>query len=238
MAWRERSPMDERLQFVADYTRQRWTITALSDRYGISRKTAYKWIARYDQQGTAGLAIRSSRPWQSPQTTAPMIVKAIVALRRREGWGGKKIVSVLAEQHPGWVLPAVSTTNDILKRAGLVARHRRRRPVPPSVYRPVALSAPNEVWTADFKGQFRTRTGQLCYPLTICDGWSRFLLTCHALPSPTTRPRGRSFAAHSASTDCRRAFAPTMANPLPRRPRSGDCPGFRWIGFGSAFILS
>jgi putative transposase len=186
MAWRERSPMDERLQFVADYTRQRWTITALSDRYGISRKTAYKWIARYDQQGTAGLAIRSSRPWQSPQTTAPMIVKAIVALRRREGWGGKKIVSVLAEQHPGWVLPAVSTTNDILKRAGLVARHRRRRPVPPSVYRPVALSAPNEVWTADFKGQFRTRTGQLCYPLTICDGWSRFLLTCHALPSPTT----------------------------------------------------
>ena len=88
MAWRERSPMDERLQFVADYTRQRWTITALSDRYGISRKTAYKWIARYDQQGTAGLAIRSSRPWQSPQTTPPMIVKAIVALRRREGWGG------------------------------------------------------------------------------------------------------------------------------------------------------
>ena len=186
MPWRERSPMDERMQFVADYTRQLWTITQLCDRYGISRKTGYKWIDRYDHHGSPGLTIRSSRPRHSPQATDPAIVNAIIALRRRHGWGGKKIVAVLRERQPTWGMPAVSTANDILKRAGLVTPHRRRRPVPPAVYQPATLTAPNQVWTADFKGQFRTRNGQLCYPLTICDAWSRFLLTCHALPSPTT----------------------------------------------------
>jgi putative transposase len=186
MPWRERSPMDERLQFVADHTRQLWSMTELCDRYGVSRKTGYKWLDRYVRHGAAGLEVRTSRPRHSPQTTDPAIAKAIIHLRRREQWGGKKIVAVLSERHPTWVLPAVSTANDILKRAGLVATPRRNRPVPPAVYHPAALSSPNQVWTADFKGQFRTGNGQLCYPLTICDRWSRFLLTCYALPSPST----------------------------------------------------
>jgi putative transposase len=186
MPWRERSPMDEQKQFVADYTRQRWSITALCDRYGVSRKTAYKWINRYKRDGEAGLTARSSRPRHSPQTTDPAIVNAILHLRRIEGWGAKKIVSVVSEEHPEWDMPAVSTANDIVKRAGLVPPQRRRRPVPPAVYQSTAVTAPNEVWTADFKGQFRTCNGQLCYPLTICDRWSRFLLVCHALPAPTS----------------------------------------------------
>jgi transposase InsO family protein len=174
------------VQFIGDYTRQLWTITALCDRYGISRKTGYKWIDRYTRQRSDGLATRSSRPLHSPQTTDPTIVKAIVALRRRYGWGGKKIVVVLHERHPDWTLPAVSTANDVLKRAGLVKRRRRHRPIPPAADRATPLTHPNQVWTADFKGQFRTRDGQLCYPLTICDAWSRFLVKCHALPAPTT----------------------------------------------------
>lgn len=178
--------MDERMQFVADHTRQLWSMAELCERYGISRKTGYKWIDRYVRHGAAGLACRTSRPHHRPQTTDPVVAQAIIALRRRERWGGKKIVAVLRERHPTWAMPAVSTANDILKRAGLVAPRRRARPVPPAVYQPAALSAPNQVWTADFKGQFRTGDGQLCYPLTICDGWSRFLLTCHALPSPSS----------------------------------------------------
>jgi putative transposase len=186
MPWRERSPMDERMQFVADYTRQLWTITQLCDRYGISRKTGYKWIDRYEQHGSTGLTARSSRPRHSPQSTEPAIVNAIIALRRRHGWGAKKIVAKVGERKPSWQMPAISTANDILKRAGLVRRRRRHRPVPPAVYHAATLTGPNQVWTADFKGQFRTRNGQLCYPLTICDRWSRFLLKCHALPAPTT----------------------------------------------------
>ena len=187
MPWRERSPMDERVQFISDYQRQLWTMTELCDRYSVSRKTGYKWLARYDEEGPAGLTNRSSRPQQSPQATHEDMVAAIVALRKRHPrWGAKKILPVLAEREPEWTLPATSTANDILKRAGLVAPRRRRRPVAHPGYQPQAVTEPNAVWSADFKGQFRTRDAHLCYPLTICDVASRFVLTCHGLRAPTT----------------------------------------------------
>ena len=101
MPWRERSPMDERVQFISDYQRQLWTMTELCDRYGVSRKTGYKLLARYDAEGPAGLTNRSSRPQHSPQTTDEDIVAAIVALRKRHPrWGAKKILPVLAEREP------------------------------------------------------------------------------------------------------------------------------------------
>lgn len=125
------------------------------------------------------------------------VVKAIIALRTRyPRWGGKKIVVVLSEQHPTWTLPAISTANDILKRRGLVPPRRRRRPVGHPGYRPMTATAPNQVWTTDFKGQFRTADAQLCYPLTLCDAFSRYLLTCRGMLAPTS-----AFAAF------RRAFA-------------------------------
>jgi putative transposase len=187
MPWRERSPMDERAQFISDYHRQLWTMTELCDRYSVSRKTGYKWLGRYETEGPAGLTDRSSRPHHSPQTTDEDIVAAIVALRKRHPrWGAKKILPVLAEREPEWTLPAISTGNDILTRAGLVAPRRRRRPVAHPGYQPQSVTEPNALWSADFKGQFRTRDAHLCYPLTICDVASRFVLTCHGLPAPTT----------------------------------------------------
>jgi len=187
MPWRERSPMDERVQFISDYQRQLFTITELCDRFGVSRKTGYKWIARYAADGAAGLTSRSSRPGHSPQATDDGVVAAIEALRRRHPtWGGKKILAVLTEREPTWSLPAVSTANDILKRAGLVIGRRRRRTVGHPGYQASPVTEPNAVWTADFKGQFRTTDAQLCYPLTVCDAWSRFLIRCHGLRAPTT----------------------------------------------------
>jgi putative transposase len=187
MPWRERSPMDERVQFISDYQRHLFSVTELCDRFGISRKTGYKWIARYAAAGTAGLTERSSRPHQSPQSTAAAVGKAIVALRKRyPTWGGKKILAVLREREPTWALPAVSTANDILKRAGLVTARRRRRPLGHGGYHATPVTVPNHVWTADFKGQFRTGDAQLCYPLTICDAYSRYVLRCDALAAPTT----------------------------------------------------
>ena len=91
MPWRERSPMDERVQFISDYLRQLWTMTQLCHRYAISRKTAYKWVARYEREGASGLVARSSRPGSSPQATAPREVAAIVALRKQHpSWGARR----------------------------------------------------------------------------------------------------------------------------------------------------
>jgi putative transposase len=83
MPWRERSPMDERVQFISESQRQLWTMTELCDRYGVSRKTGYKWIGRYRADGATSLATRSSRPHHSPQATDEDVVAAIVALRKR-----------------------------------------------------------------------------------------------------------------------------------------------------------
>ena len=194
MPWRERSPMDERVQFISDYQRPLFTMTELCDRYGVSRKTGYALVERYETDGVRGLAPRSSRPYRSPQATASPVVDAIVALRqRRPTWGGKKIVRVLSERHPSWAVPAVSTANDILKRHGLVTSPRRRRPVGHPGDRPTPAQAPNDVWTTDFKGQFRTRDAQLCYPLTVCDAFSRYLLACRGLLAPTTADTRATF---------------------------------------------
>jgi transposase InsO family protein len=179
--------MDERLQFISDYQRQLFTMTELCDRYGVSRKTGYAIVARYEEHGAAGLAPRSSRPGHSPQATAEPMVEAIVTLRQQHPtWGGKKIVAVLAERYPTGDVPAVSTANDILKRHDLVPARRRRRALGHPGSHPVVATAPNEVWTTDFKGQFRTANAQLCYPLTVCDAFSRYLLACRGLAAPTS----------------------------------------------------
>jgi putative transposase len=187
MPWHERSLMDERVQFISDYRRQLCTMTELCDRYGISRKTGYKLVGRYDVEGAVGLEPRSSRPGHSPQATGRRLVNAVVALRKQHPtWGGKKIVVVLGTKHPTWALPAISTANDILKRHGLVTPRRRRRPIGHPGYQATRATAPNAIWTADFKGQFRTADARLCYPLTVCDAFSRYLLTCRGMRAPTS----------------------------------------------------
>jgi transposase InsO family protein len=179
--------MDERVQFISDYQRQLFTMTELCDRYGISRKTGYAVVGRYEAEGATGLSPRSSRPGRSPQATAEPMVDAIITMRKRyPTWGGKKIIAVLHARHPTWALPAISTANDILKRHELVSPRRRRRPVGHPGYRPIVAIAANDVWTTDFKGQFRTGDAQQCYPLTLCDAFSRYLLACRGMLAPTS----------------------------------------------------
>jgi transposase InsO family protein len=178
---------DERVQFISDYQRQLFTMTALCDRYGVSRKTGYALIARYERDGIAGLVPRSSRPHASPQATPLVIVTAIVAIRKQyPTWGGKKIVSKLRDRHPSWNLPAVSTANEVVKRHGLVTPRPRRRPVGHPGYQPRAAATPNDIWTTDFKGQFRTADARWCYPLTIVDAFSRYVIACRGMVAPTT----------------------------------------------------
>jgi transposase InsO family protein len=184
--------MDQRVQFIADYQRDVFDVAELARRYGISRKTAYKWIDRYDVGGPAGLVDRSRRPASCPHETSPPILAALLDVRRHHPmWGAKKLLTIVARRHPTWTLPARSTVCDRLDRAGLITGP-RRRPVPAHPGRSlIPMTAPTGTWTADFKGQFKTRNGVYCYPLTIVDGFSRYLLACHGLRSTaivTARP--------------------------------------------------
>lgn len=184
MPWRKTSPMDQRTQFIADYLREMLSITELCQLYGVSRKTAYKWIDRYLRLGPGGLETRSRRPRHSPNETAPEIVAAFLEARRRHpSWGGKKLLTIVHKRHPRWDLPGRSTVCDILSRHGMVPKKRQRRRIG-HPGRPTSLIlAPNDVWSADFKGQFKTGDGMYCYPLTVTDGFSRYLLGCQGLYS-------------------------------------------------------
>lgn len=184
MPWRETSPMDQRTQFIADYLRGTLTVTELCQLYGISRKTAYKWIDRYLRQGPAGLEEQSRRPRHSPNETAPEIVTALIEARRRHPtWGAKKLLILVRNRHPRWDLPSRSTVCDILSRNGMVPKKRQRRRIGHPGKPSSSMLAPNDVWSADFKGQFKTGDGLYCYPLTVTDGFSRYLLGCQALHS-------------------------------------------------------
>ncbi len=184
MPWLETAPMHQRTQFIADYQRHVASVAELCQRFGVSRKTGYKWIDRYAADGPAGLTDRSRRPHGCMHHTPDAIVAALLDVRRRHPtWGAKKLLRILATRHPTWPLPARSTASDLLQRHGLVT-HRRRRQFPSHPGRPLTpMTAPNEIWTADFKGQFLTRNGLYCYPLTIVDGFSRYLLACQGLLS-------------------------------------------------------
>jgi len=176
--------MDQRTQFIADYLRESLCFTELCQLYNVSRKTGYKWVERYLHYGPAGLQERSRKPQRSPNATADEIVAAILEARRRHpSWGGKKLLTLLHKRHPRWALPGRSTVCDILSRHGMVAKKRARRRIGHPGKPTSAILAPNDVWSADYKGQFRTGNGVYCYPLTITDGFSRYLLGCQGLSS-------------------------------------------------------
>jgi transposase InsO family protein len=176
--------MDQKPQFIADYLRERLSITELCQFYHISRKTGYKWIDRYLKYGPAGLDERSRKPNTCPRQTPDAVVAAIIEARRHHpAWGAKKLLAILTKRHPRWPWPARSTVCEILSRNGLVPRKRRRRLIGHPGKPATSMSAPNQIWTADFKGQFKTGDGRYCYPLTVADGYSRFLLACQALHS-------------------------------------------------------
>lgn len=184
MPWSQTSTMDQKTQFIADYLRDCLTFAELCDLYGISRKTGYKWVSRYLTEGPAGLEDQSRRPRSSPTQTPDYIVSALIATRQRHpSWGAKKILTLVAKKHPRWPLPHRSTVCDIFKRHGLVPKKRHRRHIGHPGKPTTVVTAPNELWAADFKGEFKTGDGIYCYPLTITDADSRFLLACQGLYS-------------------------------------------------------
>jgi putative transposase len=184
MPWSQTTLMDQKTQFIADYLRQQLSMSELCELYAISRKTGYKLIDRYLQYGPQGLEERSRKPGSHPNETPAQVVQAIVEARQRHpSWGAKKLLRILTKRYARWRFPARSTVCDILSRHGLVPKQRNRRHIGHPGKPSSQILAPNDLWSADFKGQFKTGDGVYCYPLTVADGFSRYLVGCQALSS-------------------------------------------------------
>ena len=174
--------MDQRLQLLGDWMSGDYTKSELCRIYGISRPTTDKWIARYQDRGAPGLEERSRAPHRHPNQTAEEVrVRIVTEKLKHQDWGPKKVLDLLRREWPHVAWPADSTAGAILHRAGLVRPRVRRRRVAPYTNPFRACVSPNQTWSADFKGDFRLGNRHRCYPLTVSDNCSRYLLLCQAL---------------------------------------------------------
>lgn len=190
--------MSMRLEFVHMVHRRRHPITEVCRAFGISEKTGHKWLARFAADGEAGLVDRPPIAHVVRHQLAPTVAAAILACRTRHPtWGPRKLRAYLDRTRPRTAWPAPSTIGALLHRHGLV--HARRRPGGgPARWAPLDqplthAHAPNEVWTTDFKGEFRLGSGAYCYPLTVLNAYSRLLLDCRALTSTASAAAQRVF---------------------------------------------
>lgn len=227
MPWQETCPMDERMQFVADYLKEHWAVAQLCRQYGISRKTGYKWIDRYEAEGWPGIREHSRAPHTRPHLTPVAIQARLVQLRMQHPhWGPRKLLHRLVTGEPGTAWPASSTAGDILKRHGLVTTRRRRHRTPPTTEPLRPALQPNAVWATDFKGWFRTHDGTRIDPLTLSDLASRYLLRCQSLHHTTYAAVQPVFVAAF------REFG------LPTAMRSDNGPPFASVGLGGLSRLA
>ena len=187
MPWIVSGVMEERARFVIEYESGEWTMAELCRQHGISRKTGYKTLARWEQGGAEGLKDLSHAPRRHPNQTAAELEEAVLRLRRAHmRWGPRKLRGWLEAHSLRQVWPAASTIGELLKRAGL-AHARRQRPRTPPYTQPIAAAdQANAVWCADFKGWFRTQDGERIDPLTMSDAYSRYLLRCQAVDKADT----------------------------------------------------
>jgi len=180
MPWRECHTMDERIRFVARLLEGE-KMMPLCREFGISRKTGYCLFNRYKDCGVAAFTDRSRRPYRQANRLPPQLEAVIVRLKREHpGWGAPKIREKLRRESTAPHLPAISTVHAVLDRHSLVQRRQRRRSrqTGTTLSRP---TEPNALWCADYKGEFMLGNRRYCYPLTITDFASRYLLTCEAL---------------------------------------------------------
>ena len=184
MPWKECHVMDERLRFVARLLEGE-KMAPLCVEFGISRKTGYKIYDRYKDCGLTALTDRSRRPYRQANRLPAPLEATIVRLKREyPNWGAPKIREKLRQQQPTMPhLPAISTVHAVLDRHGLVTRRRRHRGASAAGTALSDPTVPNALWCADYKGEFMLASRRYCYPLTISDFASRYLLTCEALGS-------------------------------------------------------
>lgn len=188
MPWKETSVMDERMKFIGRILSGE-KIAPLCKEFGISRVTGHKIWDRYQQEGSRGLYNRSRAPHKHPNQVPFEVEQLIIRLKKdKPKWGAPKIRELVRNRYPNIKLPAISTVHSVLNRNDLVNNSKKR-----NKYKAIASylstpSEPNDLWCTDFKGQFKMGNKNYCFPLTISDSVSRFLISCEALNSTEARP--------------------------------------------------
>jgi len=228
MSWKTSDAMSERVEFIGLLRSGQRTLASLCREFGISRPTGYKWAERFRLEGLDGLKERSRAPLQRPQQTDPEVQGLLIRARKAHpSWGPRKLKAWLEDRDGALQLPAPSTIGDLLKREGLV-RPRRRRLKHPAAKSPFGqqILEPNQEWDVDFKGEFRLGDGKYCYPLTISDAFSRYLLEVRALSGVAGKGTRPFFE---------RAFREFG---LPLTIRSDNGAPFAGIGLGRLSALS
>ena len=182
MPWKATCTMDQRMKFIVNYLEHEYPMAALCREFGISRKTGYKFVSRYLEDGLDGLKDRSRSRYHHPNAIPDILEKLIVKARiSHPSWGPKKLRAWLIRQDSAVRWPASSTIGEILTRHGLTVPRRRSRKTRAYDQPFVDCDYPNAVWSADFKGWFKTGDGTRCDPLTITDNYSRYLFRCQAV---------------------------------------------------------
>ena len=192
MPWKVINHMDLKVHLIKDWNEGHSSITDLSQKYEVSRPTVYKWLKRYEQFGIEGLKEQSRAPKRCPHRTSEEILNLVIQekLKNRRR-GPRKIRAQLVRKYPEQEFPAVSTMAYWLKQEGLVDQRKKRLHVPPYTEPFSECHAPNDIWSIDYKGQFSMKDGHVCYPLTLSDNFSRFILGCQALEGPRYDPTRR-----------------------------------------------
>ena len=187
MCWKETCAVEERMRFMVAIEKGEESFAAICRRFGVSRRIGYKWLARFEEEGAAGLLDRSRAPLHHPQAIAANVAERCLGVRRAHPtWGPVKVRAYLERHAPKTDWPAASTIGELFDREGLTVKRRLRRRSPPSSAPFAHCEAANDVWCIDFKGWFLTGDGKRCEPLTITDAHSRYLLRCQALSRTDT----------------------------------------------------
>lgn len=220
--------MDQRVRFIAAVQEDpKGNFRRLCERFGVSRAKGYKWLRRYNEHGPAGLEDLKPVARSIPHRTADAVVDRVVAMRKAHPFDGpRKLRTRLLMLDPCLPVPAASTIGEILDRHGLIRPRRARLRVPPHPSPLEPCSHPNDLWCVDFKGHFACGDGTRCYPLTISDAASRYLIQCEAMTEPREGP---------VRTHFERAFREFG---LPDRIRSDNGPPFASKAIGGLSRLS
>jgi putative transposase len=227
MPWKEVNIMEQRVQFIQDWLKKTHHVSDLCALYGISRKTAYKWIERYMHEGPDWVVPRSHAAHRVHNRVAAEVEQALMQMRLlHRTWGARKLLHQVGLAQPEWKLPHESTVCEMLTRHGLVASRPKRRAIGHPGRPSSEVAGPNDCWSADFKGQFRLGNDEYTYPLTVTDNYSRYLLECKAMPGtlyePTKAAYTRLFKKHG----------------LPRRIRTDNGVPFAGVTLGRLSRLS
>ena len=183
MPWKGVTVNEERQRFLQEHILRYYSVSDLADRFSVSRQTAHKWIRRHKLFGDSGFHELSRRPYNSPFQTDPAAAQELVSLRKAHpSWRARKLLDLMHHRDPSRHLPSASTVCRILLREGLARSRRRFRRAHPGCPK-TSPQGPNDIWAADYKGQFRLKNRQYCFPLTVSDLASRFLLGVDAHPA-------------------------------------------------------